>query len=250
MYFRLITCEVLAREVYLCAAHSRNIIDIELVEKGLHQKPEILRAELQRRIEETRDGVYDAILLGYGLCSNSVVGLVAPDTPLVVPRAHDCITLYLGSRDKYNAQFTAHPGTFYYTVDYIERGSDGSSEWAALGTGVDTDMEAVYEEYVEKYGKDNADYLMEVMGAWSQNYSRAAFIDMEVARFLGYDRKAQEQAERRGWVYERLEGSMALIKALTEGKWPEKDFLIVNPGQKVIATYDERIIDCTGEKSR
>ena len=35
--------------------------------------------------------------------------LIARHTPIVMPRAHDCITLYLGSRERYQAQFERHP---------------------------------------------------------------------------------------------------------------------------------------------
>ena len=56
-----------------------------------------------------------------------------------------------------------------YAQDYIER-DDGGGGSLALGSGVDTNVDEVYAEYVEKYGQDNADYLMEVMGAWKQHY--------------------------------------------------------------------------------
>ncbi len=247
MHFKLIACEVLAREAYICAASSRNVIDIELLEKGLHEKPDRLRIAIQKQIDETRDGVYDAILLGYGLCSNAVADLRARQIPLVIPRAHDCITLYLGSRKRYNAEFSAQPGTFYYTADYIER-RGGTGDWTILGSAIDTDIESVYQEYVEKYGQDNADYLMEVMGAWSDNYSRAAFIDMKVGSFPEYERQTQEQAARRRLSYEKLDGSVALIRAMIEGEWAEKDFLVVKPGQWVAATYDERIIEAKNSR--
>ncbi len=241
MHLKLIACEVLAREAYLCAASSRHVIDIELLEKSLHEQPDRLRIEMQKRIDETKDGVYDAILLGYGLCSNAMADLKARQIPLVIPRAHDCITLYLGSRERYNAEFSAQPGTFYYTTDYIER-RGRTGDWAVLGSAMDTDMDAVYQEYVEKYGQDNADYLMEVMGAWSENYSRAAFIDMKVVNLPDHERQAQAQAERRGLNYEKLDGSVALLQAMLEGEWSEEDFLVVEPGQSVVATYDARII--------
>ena len=33
-----------------------------------------------------------------------------------------------------------------------------------------------YDEFVAKFGQENADYLMSVMGAWQGYYQRAAFI--------------------------------------------------------------------------
>ena len=71
---------------------------------ALHKNPQAeLRPALQRVIDEVEAGeeTYDAILLGFGLCSMGIVGLHSSKMPLVVPRAHDCITMLLGSRETY-----------------------------------------------------------------------------------------------------------------------------------------------------
>ena len=243
MRLKLIACEVLARGVYLSAARSPHIVDVELVEKGLHNTPDKLRVELQERIDSSRPDLYQAILLGYGLCGNALLGLAARHTRLVVPRTHDCIALFLGSREAYNKQFSQNPGTYYYTADYIERtSSDKDNLFVSLGTAVATDIQAVYEQYVARYGKDNADYLMEVMGAWSQHYSRAVFIEHEETRFLGYERVAMEEAQRRQWSFEKLLGSLRLSWQLVSGEWPEDEFLVVEPGQKIVVSYDDLVI--------
>ena len=184
MRLKAIFCEVLARQAYYVAALSPHVIDIELVRKGLHNEPDTLRAELQRKLDAVQEGQYDAIAMGYGLCSNSIEGIVCPHTPMIVPRAHDCITLYLGSAERYAQEFRQNPGTYWFTADYIERGGDDNR--ISLGAGDDKDMSKTYQEYVEKYGQDNADYLMEVMGAWKQHYNRAAYIDTQEIRLPDY----------------------------------------------------------------
>ena len=90
------------REAYYCAARSKNVIDIVLMPQGLHDEPDKLRTEVQKALDIIHDiqgRAYDASLLGYGLCSNGIVGLSAK-IPIVVPRGHDCITLLLGSKGK------------------------------------------------------------------------------------------------------------------------------------------------------
>ncbi len=243
MYLKALSCEVLARQVYFAAALSPHVIDVELVAKGLHNEPARLRAALQERLDAVPAGQYDAILLGYGLCSNSIVGLVSAHTRLVVPRAHDCITLYLGSKERYGAEFREHPGTYWYTADYVERGGD--ADHVSLGAGLDneSDMARVYAEYVDKYGRDNADYLMEVMGAWQQHYDRAAYIDTQGLPLPDYAAQVQETAERRGWRFERLAGSMVIVRDLLEGRWDEERFLIIEPGQTAMPSYDSGIIE-------
>jgi hypothetical protein len=243
MYLKAIICEVLARQMYYAAALSPHVVDIELVSKGLHDTPEVLRADLQRRVDALEPDHYDAVLLGYGLCSNSIVGLVCPHTRMVVPRAHDCITLYLGSAERYAAEFRATPGTYWYTADYMERSTrDSGGRMVALGSAGEEDMSAVYQEYVAKYGQDNADYLMEVMGAWRNHYSRAAYIEAEEMPLPDYTTEVQEQAARRGWDFERLAGSIIILRDLVEGRWDEERFLTVSPGHTLVPTHDARII--------
>jgi hypothetical protein len=96
---------------------------------------------------------------------------------------------------------------------------------------------------VEKYGQDNADYLMDVMGAWQSHYSRAAFIDLGVGDGSSVEQRARADAGRRGWNFEKLRGDLGLVQRLLNGDWDE-DFLVVKPGQAIKMTYDEGIIGC------
>jgi len=238
MRLRAIACEVLARPLYLAAVHSPHVVDFELVDRGLHNEPDVLRRALQERIDAVDEKRYDAIVLGYALCSNSSAGLVARGLPLVLPRAHDCITLYLGSRAAYAEEFTGHPGTYYYTADYYERSTDGS---VVLGATSDASLQKSYQEYVEKYGEENAAYLMEVMGGWKAHYNRAAFIAMGVGTDEKAAAAAREQADKNGWAFEQVQGDMVLLRKLIQGEWDD-DFLQVAPGEAVAVTYDENIV--------
>lgn len=237
-----LACEVLARPLYLCAARSPHIVDIQLIQRGLHNQPSNLRTVLQQAVDAASEKNYDVIALGYGLCGQATAGITARKLPLIIPRAHDCITLFLGSRERYNQQFVDFPGTYWYAHDYIER-DDGSGGSLALGAGDETDLDKVYVEYVEKYGEDNADYLMEVMGAWKQHYKRAAYIDQGIGDGSAVEAKAREQADRRGWTFDRVEGDMMLLRRLLDGDWKD-DFLTLQPGQKLVMTYDDNVIGC------
>jgi hypothetical protein len=242
MKLKCLACDVLARPLYLAAAHSPHIVDIELFPRGLHNTPAILRGRLQERIDAAAGQGYDAVVMAYGLCGQATAGLVAREKPVVVPRAHDCITLFLGGRERYDAQFEQQPGTYWYALDYMER-DDGTGGSMGLGAGAGTEGQAVYEQYVEKYGKDNADYLMEVMGQWQAHYKRAAFVDMGVGDGSKVERMAQDDAGRRGWAFEKVAGDMALVRRLLFGDWAE-DFLVLEPGQSLAMTYDQQVIGC------
>ena len=127
---QLIACKVLQREAYFCAARSKNVVDVVLMPQGLHNEPDRLRSEVQKALERThdiQDRPYDASLLGYGLCSNGIVGLGA-EIPIVIPRAHDCITLLLGSKERYQEYFDSHRGVYWYSPGWIESGKQPGKE--------------------------------------------------------------------------------------------------------------------------
>ncbi len=238
--FKALICEVLARPVYQAAAHSPHIVDVELLRKGLHNTPDDLRDALQARIDTAANEDYDAVLLAYGLCGQAIEGLRAREAPLVVPRAHDCITLYLGSRARYTEAFSEDPGTYWFTLDYLERSENDGV--VILGTSsASLDMQATYEEYVEKYGQDNADYLMQVMGAWEAHYDRAVFIDMGIGDPAETEAEARQFATDRGWRFEQLAGDDALIRRLIDGDWGD-DFLVVQPGEYIKQQMDECVV--------
>lgn len=235
-----ITCEVLARSVYLCAARSPQIVDVRLLQRGLHDRPPNLRTVLQAEIDAAGPE-HDSVVLAYGLCGGAMAGLRAGTIPLVVPRAHDCITLFLGDRERYADQAASHPGTFWYVQDYLERG-DSAGAFAGVGAVSDVARQETYDAYVARYGKDNADYLMEALGEWQRHYTRAAFVNMGVGDAATAGARARDDAARRGWLYEELAGQLTLIRGLVDGAWDEADFLVVRPGERLAMAYDDRVI--------
>ena len=82
-----------------------------------------LRALLQAQIDAVAAGnvEYDAVLLGYGLCGNSTLGLEARRFPLVIPRAHDCTTLFLGSKEAFQEHFGPNPSQTWASVGWSRR---------------------------------------------------------------------------------------------------------------------------------
>jgi hypothetical protein len=239
MRLKCLACEALARMVYLCAAHSPHIVDVELSRIGLHNDSDELRDYIQSRIDSVSVESYDAVVLAYGVCGKATIGLTAREIPVVLPRAHDCITLFLGTRERYNAEIEGCPGTYWYSKDYIERGL-GTGVLLSLGAG--DGSSTTYEDYVRKYGKDNADYLMEVMGAWQDNYQRAAFIDIGVGAGAETANRAANDALERGWAFEKIAGSLRLIETLLQGDWSD-EFLVVRPGKRIKMTYTAEIVE-------
>ena len=179
--------------------------------------------------------------LAYGLCGGATAGLRCGAIPLVVPRAHDCITLFLGDRARYQAEFSANPGTYWYVQDYLERTDDGSA-FAGVGAVSDASALETYREYVAKYGEDNAAYLMEALGAWSSHYDRAAFVDMGVAApeaCRGSHARPATMRIAAAGASRSSPGSCSWSARLIDGAWDPADYLVLQPGERLAMSYDD-----------
>ncbi|MBN2020625.1 MAG: DUF1638 domain-containing protein [Sedimentisphaerales bacterium] len=226
MRLQFIVCKVMQREAYYCAARSPNVVDVVAVKQGLHNEPAIMRGEVQKHLDATSDAdgrQYDAQLLGYGLCSNGTVGLHS-EIPLVVPRGHDCVTLLLGSKDKYRDYFESHKGVYWFSPGWIETNMQPGKER----------FERTLNQYIQKYGKDNAGFLMEREQNWLKEYRWATYIDWGFANSLTEKEYTKRAAEYLGWTYDLVKGDSGLMQRLVDGKWDVREFLIVKPGQKII----------------
>ena len=241
--YKVIACEIMFREVCLCASKSKNIVDTVFMPKGLHDIGEIkMREKLQYEIDIVDINKYDAILLCYGLCNNGVSNLHAK-IPLVIPRAHDCITLLLGCKNKYQEYFDNNPGTFFKSSGWIERDVNPNDTEGSVMKQLGIDK--TYEEYIELYGEENAAFLAEMLGNWDAGYQKVSCIDTGTGNTDLYKKISSEIADMKNWSYEEIQGDMRLILQLLDGEWNAEDFLVVPPNNTIKPSNNESIFhDC------
>jgi hypothetical protein len=239
----LVVCEVFYREACYCAALSPNVIDLHFISQGLHDLgSERMAATLQKELDQVDAQRFGAILLGYGLCNNGIIGLSHPSLPLVIPRAHDCITLFLGSRRRYDQYFKANPGTYFQTSGWIERDFETMDSPALAEAKSVFGSMYNWKEMVEQYGEENARFLMESMGDNLQHYTKMTYISIPQIPD-GYAGQVREAAKQRGLEYHELEGDLGLLQRMLDGRWDEEDFLVVPSRHPVQASFSEAIID-------
>jgi hypothetical protein len=229
----IVACAVLQDEVGHFAAGLDQIVHIEWIEQGLHNEPPKLRSHLQEAVDRIEDQVRpDAIVLGYGLCSRGIEGVTTRHAKLVIPRAHDCITLLLGSRKRYADYVAAHPGTYWY-----------SPGWNRCHTPPGPERkQKLLDKYTAEYGQENAEYLVDLEMHWMTTYDRATYVDLTVGVTDQDLKYTQDCATWLGWNFDRQQGDPALVQALVSGQWNDDDFLVCEPGQTPTLSADDRVI--------
>jgi hypothetical protein len=232
----IITCAVLETEIEHFAAGLPHIVRLAKLPQGLHLDPPRLRCELQAMIDLVEEECApEAIVLGYGLCSRGTEGVRSRHAKLVIARAHDCITLLLGSKDRYADYVRNCPGTYWYSPGWNRHHvPPGERRYLLL-----------LKQYEEQYGEDNAEYLMEMEQHWFNSYDRATYVDLGVSETKSDVAYTRECAQWLGWKFDRQRGSSELISDLLNCKWDESRFLVARPNSPVHSRRDHyRVSQC------
>ena len=217
----VIACRVMKPELDSLAGDQAQV-EIRYLDQNMHERPEQMPAVVQAEIDNV-ENVAGQIILGYGLCSNGIVGVRAPRQGLIIPRVHDCITLFLGSRAAYEKVFYDHPGTYYLTPGWVEERKD------PLGYMAST--------YVPKMGREMAEWgIREEL----KNYTRIVMIDTQSADMAPLRRIARENAEFLEKEYAEIPGSQEYFRRILFGPYPEADFIHLQAGETM---QQEMIID-------
>lgn len=190
---------------------------VTFMDYGLHRVPGKLTLAVQEAIDSIEEP--SLVVLGYGLCGNGLDGVKAGPHTLLVARADDCIAILLGSYKRYIQEFESSPGTYYLTKGWLESGSDPLKE---------------YREYAEKYGPEEAQWIMDVQ---YQHYERLVLVAHTQEELDEYRPKAQEVADycsRWGMAYGEILGSDRFVRRLVEVAQDlssaDGEFVVVPPG--------------------
>lgn len=231
----VIACAVLEEEVEHFARGLPHVVAIEYLPQLLHNEPPRLRSELRAAVERCEaNPAVEVIVLAYGLCSRGVEGLRHARCPLVIARAHDCVTLYLGSKERYADYLKNHPGTYWYSPGWIK---------AHAPPGPDHDA-YLRELYSKQFEPDDVDYLIEQERLWIANYDRAAYIGLGAGEKPEQVEYTKQCAACLGWVFDHVRGDESLMRDLFAGpdKWDAERFLVVPPNYEIQLTADDTVI--------
>jgi len=229
----LVACRVLESEIAALTAGTTHIARREFLEIGLHDQPGVLRSQLTQAIARAEeDPAVQQVVLVYGLCGLALAGLGARRCPLVVPRAHDCITLFLGSKERYASIMREEPGTYWY-----------SPGWNRAQRVPGPEREGkLRSEYTERFGAEEAEELLEMEhGAFAQ-HSIAGHTDLGLPGDDLHRRYTERCAQHLGWRTKLHPGDPGLLRDLLNGPWDSERFLVLRPGEIIAHVVDASIV--------
>lgn len=225
----IISCRVMSRELRYCASRSVHHIDIRFLHQGLHEFPDRLNRTVTAELAAAGES-YDYILLNYGVCGNGTLAVSHPAVPLVIHQVHDCIPLLVGDRDRHARCLAGHPGTFWLSPGWIEGFPlPGAPDYV--------------DKYREHYGREVTARQQEVIDrVLMENYDRLMLVRWEclgeelARRSRSYARScAHTLTERlgRSFTAEEMRGSPDLLQRFVDGRWSDRDVLVIPPGRQV-----------------
>ena len=230
MKLKIISCNVMKRELYYSISRTSNRVDVEFLYQGLHEFPKKLNKILGEVVAGVKEDEYDYLLVNYGLCGKGTAGIGHPGLPIVINRKQDCIPLLVGDYELYINSLKEKPATFWYSYGWIEG--------FPMPGGPD---------YVQKYSEF---YNMKITEKQREtiermligNYQRLTFVYWEelgekIYR-LGkeYTLKCLDYLNNHlgfNLEYGELKGKPDLLQKLVDGEWDDADFVIVPPGKRL-----------------
>jgi hypothetical protein len=202
--------------------------DVRELEAQLHVKPDKLKEALRAAVAEADEpGV--TIVLGYGLCSNSVLGLKTEHATLVVPRVDDCIAMLLGSNEAFSMEAEKERGSYYLAKAYLD-------ECANLVTE--------HEAMVQKYGSERAVSMMKLV---LKHYKRVVLVDTGRYDIEPLRERVREVAELYGLAIEEAPGTTRIVDGLVADEWGD-DFVVAPPGHELtLRDFRPELFKCEAE---
>jgi hypothetical protein len=210
----IFACNTIRDELLLAEQKVQSGYEIFWLESNLHNFPDKLRTQMQVQLDSLEG--YDRVLMAFGFCGNSVLGLRTHSFEMILPRVDDCITLMIGSIEK-RAKLSFGHHSIYLTKGWLEHEANIWSE---------------YEYTAKKYGEKTAQYVIDVMYG---NYDTLSLVDTGAYSISSVLERARRISEKFGLGQNIIPGTTLLIEQLLAGPWDTKVFLVIPPYSSVEA---------------
>jgi len=204
----VIACETLRDELLHAMRLAQRHYEVFWIPSGLHSTPLKLKARLQEALDNLAG--FDRVLLCFGTCGNSILGLKLGAFEIILPRVDDCITLLLGScsrRKKINEEHAA-----YYLTEGWLRG--------------ERNLWAEYQHCIDTYGTKAAESVAEELFG---NYRSLALLDTGISSVEDLVESTRIISETFKLKQIVIPTSNEYLAELLTGPWPQDRFIVKAP---------------------
>ena len=223
-----IVCGMLDDFFTKAAANSPHEIKIDMIDKKLHTEPEKLKREIQLRLDALKPE-WDFVVLGFGLCGGALNGIKSGKHTLIIPRCHDCISLFLGSKELYSDIVKKYQNRCYWFTP---------SFYKQKFLLIKKFRQERIEEYKEQYDEETSQYLIDVELGPLFKYTHLNLIDDLENPDNTLCQEAYILAEEFNWQVNKFNIGDSLFNAMYRGDFNENDFLTVIPNKTVMQSMD------------
>ncbi len=229
----VIACEVLRYEINFLIEKMEERPQAIFLEQGLHDKPDFLRANIQKHIDELeKQNKPHEILMAYGFCFGALHGIRAQKAQLIVPKVHDCIPLILGDAPTRVTPSRQKTQFFWASIGWLKYSIMAYYEKKAKR----------YQEYCARYDKTMADSLMMIEEACFNSYSSLCYIKWEGLSGKSFDEEVQAFAKEHGLIFTEHKGCPSYLQALLHGGKDRRRFFRVPAGMTLDIDKDGRVV--------
>lgn len=207
----ILACRTIRDELQLAIKETGVNHPVIYIESGLHSKAGVLHQIIQEKIDALED--IDVILLVFGYCGNSLMGIKSSRSKIVIPRVDDCIALLLGSAEA-RREKSRETGTYFFTQGWLDY--EKNILWE-------------YERCITLYGRQRTSRVMKAMLG---KYNRLMVIDTGAYPLENVTAKVQSFAKHLNMVHEIVPGSLQIFHKLLLGHWDD-EFIVLEPGQEI-----------------
>jgi hypothetical protein len=151
---------------------------------------------------------------------------------LVIPRAHDCITVFMGSKEAYAEHHRRCPTCYYYTPGWNR---------ARRVPGPER-LQSLRAELAAKFDPEDVEFLIQTERDQWAMHDTATYLDLGTDDARAEAEYARNCAGWLGWKFEHLRGDPALLKDLLWGNWDDKRFQMIEPGMQLGHAPDDSIL--------
>ncbi len=195
----LVACSMIQNEITPFLPQNMEAIWLD---KGLHERPQILREELQNTLDALPKDI-GTVLLGFGFCGAALDGVHCKQARLVLPLYDDCIAMMLCKKRDVH--------TMYYTEGWLEEKEIPGSVFGFYKT-------------VEQYGAEEAREIYKIL---LNGYTHLCLLDTGVYDVEAAFKQLKQQAGILELQARKEKGNTSVFRRLFEKPWAEEEFWVL-----------------------